>query len=134
GTGYRLVVQVIYDPAIVSYEDLLDVYWHSIDPRDQTGQFCDKGEQFTTVIFYATEEEEILAEKSKAATADDLGEAVATRILAATDFYPADAYQQDYRIKNPYRYRFSRANCRVDRVLHDIWGRKAWAESNDRFT
>src|SRR3546814_17434897 len=91
GTGHAEAVQVRYDPAKVGYAALLDTFWHNIDPFDAGGQFCDRGSSYRSVIFVATEEQKRLAEESKAKIAARFGRTVATAILSAGEFYPAEA-------------------------------------------
>jgi peptide-methionine (S)-S-oxide reductase len=122
GTGYKEVVEVVYDPAKVSYSQLLDVYWRNIDPLDGRGQFCDRGDQYTSAIFAASPEERAIAEKSKAAVAARFRQQVATEILPAVKFYPAEDYHQDYYRKNPVRYSFYRSTCGRDRRLRELNG------------
>jgi peptide-methionine (S)-S-oxide reductase len=124
GTGHREAVQVHYDPARVSYQQLLDAFWRNVDPVDARGQFCDKGEQYTAAIFVADAEQRRLAEASKRAIEQSgrLGQPVVTAILPAGPFYEAEAYHQSYYKKNPIRYRFYRANCGRDRRLKQVWG------------
>jgi peptide-methionine (S)-S-oxide reductase len=125
-TGHREAVQVRYDPARVSYMQLLDVYWRNVDPVDGRGQFCDRGEQYTPAIFVATDQERRLAEESKR-TLERSGRVrgkIATAILAAGPFYRAEEYHQSYYKKNPLRYRFYRATCGRDRRLRELWGER----------
>jgi peptide-methionine (S)-S-oxide reductase len=121
-TGHAESVQVAYEPAKVSYEKLLDVYWHNVDPLDGGGQFCDRGTQYRTAIFYQDEEQHRLAEESKKAVEAKLGKRVVTQIVPASEFYPAEEYHQNYYQKNPVRYRFYRYNCGRDRRLKELWG------------
>lgn len=124
GTGHLEAVQVHYDPARVSYAQLLDVFWRNVDPLDARGQFCDKGEQYTAAIFVATPAERTLAEASKQRVAErlaPLGRPVATRILPAAPFYAAEAYHQAYAHTNPVRYRFYRTTCGRDARLREVW-------------
>lgn len=97
-TGHREAVRVYYDPSRVSYQQLLDVYWHSIDPTDANGQFVDRGLSYTTAIFYETEEQQQAAEQSKQAIADSgkFTEPIVTMILPFTTFYEAESYHQDF--------------------------------------
>ncbi len=127
GTGHFESVQVEYDPSQVSYTELLKVYWHSIDPFDGAGQFCDKGSQYRSAIFVKNDEERALAEASEAAIAPEVGgrKAIKTQILAASPFYPAEEYHQDYYLKNPVRYKFYRWNCGRDQRLKEVWGDEA---------
>ncbi|MFV0349382.1 MAG: peptide-methionine (S)-S-oxide reductase MsrA [Halodesulfovibrio sp.] len=123
-TGHMEALQVTYDPAKVSYETLLDVFWKNIDPLDPYGQFCDKGEQYRSAIFYHTEEQRLAAEESKAAINDSgrFDKPVDTRIIKASTFWPAEEYHQDYYKKNPIRYKFYRHNCGRDQRLKKLWG------------
>lgn len=124
GTGHREAVQVIYDPARVSYARLLDVYWRNVDPVDATGQFCDKGEQYTSAIYVATPEERQLAETSKRALEQSgrLTKPVVTAIVPVAPFYRAEEYHQAYYKKNPIRYKYYRTSCGRDRRLAQLWG------------
>ena len=121
-TGHVEVVKVEYDPTKVSYEKLLDIFWKNIDPVDADGQFCDKGSQYRSAIFYGNEKEKELAEASKQQVAAKLGQTVATDILPAAEFYPAEDYHQDYYIKNPLKYKFYRYGCGRDARLEAVWG------------
>jgi peptide-methionine (S)-S-oxide reductase len=121
-TGHSEVVQVTYDPAKVTYEKLLEVFWRNIDPFDKNGQFCDKGDQYKAIIFYGNEQEKRLAEISKLAIATKFPDKyIATAINQALKFYPADGYHQDYYQKNPYKYKFYRFTCGRDRRLNEVW-------------
>ncbi len=127
GTGHAESVQIIYDPKRVTYSELLDTYWHNIDPTDRHGQFCDKGNQYRSAIFYHDEEQRVLAEQSKTALMDHKpfpGDVVTT-ISAASTFYPAEEYHQDYYKKNPLRYRYYRYGCGRDQRLEELWGEEA---------
>ena len=123
-TGHIEVVKVEYDPAKVSFEKLLDIFWANIDPLDPAGQFCDKGSQYRSAIFFGNEKEKDLAEASKKQIADKLRQAVATEILAAAEFYPAEDYHQDYYMKNPLKYKFYRYGCGRDARLETLRGAK----------
>jgi peptide-methionine (S)-S-oxide reductase len=123
-TGHLESVEVVYDPSIVSYEKLLDVFWHNIDPTDGGGQFCDRGSQYRSAIFYLNEEQKEAAEASKRAldASGQLPKPVVTEILPASQFYPAEAYHQDFYIHHAFRYKFYRRGCGRDRVLERLWG------------
>ncbi|HYG90955.1 MAG TPA: peptide-methionine (S)-S-oxide reductase MsrA [Azospirillum sp.] len=121
-TGHKEVVQVRYDPKKVSYANLLDVFWHNVDPLDAGGQFCDRGSQYGTAIFAATDEEKRLAEQSKDEVAQRLKKPLVTPILPAATFYPAEDYHQDYYKKNPLRYHYYRYACGRDKRLEQVWG------------
>ena len=122
GTGHRESVQIVYDPRRVSYAKLLDVFWHNIDPTDNTGQFCDKGSQYRSAIFYYDETQKRLAEESKQALQKRFKQ-IYTDILPASEFYAAEDYHQDYYKKNPIRYQFYRFNCGRDQRLAQVWGK-----------
>lgn len=117
-TGHVEALQILYDPQKITYEKLLSVFWHTIDPTDQEGQFADKGKQYRTKIFYHNEKQKHLAEESKKKL---LIEAVYTEILPAVKFYPAEEYHQEYYRKNPLRYHFYREGCGRDKRLKQIW-------------
>jgi peptide-methionine (S)-S-oxide reductase len=121
-TGHTEVVQVTYDPKKITYEKLLDVFWHNIDPLTANRQFCDAGSQYRTAIFYHDEAQKRLAEESKRALSKRFKEPIVTEITRAAEFYPAEDYHQDYYIKNPLRYNFYRYNCGRDRRLEELWG------------
>jgi peptide-methionine (S)-S-oxide reductase len=124
-TGHAESVEVTYDPTKISYQRLLDVYWHNVDPLNPNGQFCDYGNQYRTAIFYHDATQKRLAEESKAAIerSHHFKEPVVTQIVAATEFYPAEEYHQDYYKKNPVRYKFYRYNCGRDKRLAALWGK-----------
>jgi peptide-methionine (S)-S-oxide reductase len=128
-TGHTESVEVRYDPTKVSYEKLLDVFWRNIDPLAIDRQFCDAGTQYRTAIFYSSPEQQKLAEASKQAIGARFDEPIATQIVAAGRFYPAEKYHQDYYLKNPLRYKFYRTNCGRERRLEQLWG--APAKSSD---
>ena len=123
-TGHAEAVQVAYDPAKVSYEKLLDVFWHNVDPLDAGGQFCDRGSQYRSAIFVRDAEERRLAEASKESLEKSgrFHQPIATEITAASAFTPAEEYHQDYYRKNPVRYRFYRSSCGRDARLEERWG------------
>jgi peptide-methionine (S)-S-oxide reductase len=122
GTGHFEVVQVEYDPAVASYEELLDVFWHNVDPLDPIGQFCDKGSQYLSAIFVANDEERQLAEASLQEVAAELGEEIATQILPEQAFYPAEDYHQDFYQTNSGRYQLYKRGCGRVQRLEQVWG------------
>jgi peptide-methionine (S)-S-oxide reductase len=124
GTGHAEAVKIVYDPAKVSYQKLLDVFWHNVDPLVKDRQFCDHGHQYRTAIFYHGDEQRQLAEASKAAVQGRFKEPIVTEIVAAGPFYQAEDYHQDFYVKNPIRYKFYRYNCGRDTRLEELWGRK----------
>ena len=125
GTGHAESVQILYDPAKVSYEKILDLFWHNIDPTTPDRQFCDKGHQYRSAIFYHNETQRRLAEESKKMIekTKTFPEPIATEIVAASDFYPAEEYHQDFYKKNPFRYKFYKYNCGRAQRLHELWGK-----------
>ena len=124
GTGHAEAVQVIYDPERISYTELLDTYWHNIDPTSANGQFCDRGDPYRSEIFYHNEAQLQLAVSSRQALekSKPFREPVVTGISQATDFYPAEDYHQDYYQMNPVRYTFYRYGCGRDKRLEELWG------------
>lgn len=126
GTGHLEALQVTYDPTKVSYAQLLTVFWHSIDPTDAGGQFCDRGEPYQTAVFVHDDTQRRLAEESRAAAMKSLGTNIVTPIRTADDFYPAENYHQDYYRKNPLRYKLYRWNCGRDQRVRKLWGSKAY--------
>src|SRR5674476_1034613 len=123
GTGHAEAVQVVYDPAKVSYEKLLTYYWRHVDPTVKNAQFCDHGEQYRTAIFVNTDAERKLAEASKARAEAELKKPIYTQIAAAGEFYKAEDYHQDFYVKNPTKYKFYRWNCGRDQRLEQLWGK-----------
>ena len=126
-SGHIEAVQVRYDSSKISYAQLLEVFWPTIDPITANAQFCDKGPQYRSAIFYGNPQEQALAEASKAALerSGKLPGPVVTEILAATTFYPAEEYHQDYHNKNPIRYAYYRNGCGRDARLEQLWGEPA---------
>ncbi len=126
-TGHAEAVQVTYDPSKVTYEKLLDVFWHNIDPTVKDRQFCDIGSQYRSGIFVHDAEQRRLAEASKAGLerTKPFQGAIVTEITNAGAFYPAEEYHQDYYLKNPVRYRYYRAGCGRDARLKELWGDRA---------
>src|SRR5215475_15131616 len=124
GTGHTEAVKVVYDPAKVSYEKLLDVFWHNHDPLAKNAQFCDHGEQYRAGIFYHDDEQRRLAETSRQAVQKRFKEPIQTEISPAGAFYVAEDYHQDFYQKNPVRYKFYRYNCGRDKRLEQLWGKK----------
>nr|WP_116002723.1 peptide-methionine (S)-S-oxide reductase MsrA [Consotaella salsifontis] len=125
GTGHYESVEVTFDPSKVSYEQLLTAFWHSVDPVDAGGQFCDRGASYRTAIFAENDEQLKEAEASKKAIENELKQPVATTITKAGAFYPAEDYHQDYYEKNPLRYKYYRWNCGRDQRIKELWGDKA---------
>ncbi len=121
-TGFLEAVSVTYDPRLVSYQKLLDVFWSNVDPFDKDGQFCDKGSQYIAAIFYSSPEEEAKARASLKKIEAESKKKVATKIEQATTFYPAEDYHQDYYKKSEAHYKRYRKGCGRDDRLKDVWG------------
>jgi peptide-methionine (S)-S-oxide reductase len=121
-TGHAEAIQIVFDPKKISYEALLDVFWRNVDPTVKDGQFCDRGHQYRTAIFYHDEAQRRLAEQSKK-TLIESGRftEVFTEITEASTFYVAEDYHQDYYKKNPVRYKFYRYSCGRDKRLKELW-------------
>ena len=124
-TDYEEAVQVIYDPEVVSFETLVEVFWHNIDPFAVNRQFCDRVTQYRSVLFYRNAEQQAVAEASYATLDARFDEDIATTIEPATDFYAAEAYHQDFYRTNPDRYYSYRKGCGRDARLEAIWGEAA---------
>eukprot|EP00899_Mesostigma_viride_P000614 jgi/Mesvir1/10553/Mv21780-RA.1 len=131
-TGHAESVEVLYDPTKVTYEQLLDVYWHQVNPTTRDRQFCDYGHQYRTAIFYRGEEEKaaVLASLDKYKAMGVFRGNIVTEILPAGDFWPAEEYHQDYYKKNPQLYNFYRSKCGRDEYLESIWGDGAASKVN----
>ena len=129
GTGHAEAVQVHYDPAKISYPELLDIFWRHVDPTDAGGQFVDRGSQYRPAIFYHDEEQKRLAEASKQALEQSgtFDKPVVTEIVEFTRFYPAEDYHQDYYKKEVLRYKLYRQHSGRDQFLTKIWGDKGAA-------
>jgi peptide-methionine (S)-S-oxide reductase len=125
GTGHYEAVQVTYDPARVSYQQLARYFFRTVDPTDAGGQFCDRGESYRTAIFAANPAQRVAAEAALAGAAKELSKPLATPILPAAAFYPAEGYHQDYYKTNKLKYNFYRNRCGRDARLAEVWGRKA---------
>jgi peptide methionine sulfoxide reductase msrA/msrB len=137
--GHIEAIEIVYDPAKVSYAKLLDVFWRQIDPTDSGGQFVDRGHAYTSGIFYLDEEQHQQAEKSKHELAERkvFAKPLVTPIVPATRFYPAEEYHQDYYKKNPIRYHYYRNGSGRDQFLEKIWGKESraatkWSEAELR--
>jgi len=126
-TGHAEAVQVVYDPGKVSYEQLLDRFWHSIDPTTKDAQFCDHGSPYRTAIFTqdAAQAQAAKASLEALSKSKPFKEPIVTEIVPAGSFYPAEEYHQDYYKKNPIRYQYYRTACGRDARLKQIWGDKA---------
>lgn len=125
-TGHTEAVQIEYDPALISYEKLLEVFWRNIDPFTRNRQFCDVGSQYRTGIFYHNKEQEKLAKDSLQALEKSgrFSDPIVTEITRLENFYPAEEYHQDFYKKNPGHYKRYRTGCGRDRRLAEIWSDK----------
>ena len=124
-TGHAESVEVSYNPGRVSYQQLVDVFWHNVDPVTPNAQFCDHGNQYRAAIFYKTEEEKRLAETSKQVIEQSkrFREPIATLIERASTFYLAEEYHQDFYKKNPIRYKYYKFSCGRAQRLETLWGK-----------
>jgi len=124
-TGHVEVVEVVYDPAKVSYQQLLDAFWRNIDPSTKDRQFCDGGSQYRAAIFYhgAEQKQQAVASKHKIVSSKRFKQ-VHVDVQPAAEFYPAEGYHQDYYTKNPVRYKYYKASCGREQRLERVWGRK----------
>lgn len=124
-TGHAESVEVTYDPAKVTYQTLLDVFWRNVDPLTPNGQFCDHGNQYRSAIFYGTDDERRLAEESKAALerSKRFAQPIVTQVVKASTFYPAEEEHQDYYKKNPVRYKYYKFGCGRAQRLESLWGK-----------
>lgn len=123
-TGHTEAIQIVYDPNKISYTELLKVYWKNIDPVAVNRQFCDAGTQYRSGIYYLDKTQEAEAKRSLQELKNNkpFEETIATEVLPASTFYPAEDYHQDYYQKNPLRYKYYRYSCGRDQRLEDIWG------------
>lgn len=125
GTGHAEAVEVLYDPQKISYAELLKVFWRNIDPTTPNRQFCDKGSQHRSAIFYHNAEQQRLAEQSRREIeqSKSFSQPIVTEIVAAGEFYPAETYHQDFYQKNPIRFKLYKFACGRDQRLAELWGR-----------
>lgn len=121
-TGHTEAVHVTFDPSVVTYERLLEVFWHNVDPLDGGGQFCDRGHHYRTAIFPVDDAQRAAAEASKAAIQEQLGRPVATELENTDEFWIAEAYHQDFYQTNPAHYTRYRRGCGRDARLQEVWG------------
>lgn len=124
GTGHIEAVRVTYDPSKISYAELSARFMRTIDPLDAGGSFCDRGYQYRSAFFVANAEQRRIAQGTNAKAAQVLKRPVATLVLPAAAFTPAEEYHQDYYKKNPIRYQFYRSRCGRDARLAEVWGKK----------
>jgi peptide-methionine (S)-S-oxide reductase len=122
-SGYKEALKIEFDPEKISYAKLLDIFWHNIDLFDATGQFCDNGPSYTTVVFYKNTQQQKDAVESKAAIEQQMKQSLPTEIISATSFYEAEEYHQNYSFKNSINYKLYRIGCGRDSRLNYIWGK-----------
>ncbi|MFI5140072.1 MAG: peptide-methionine (R)-S-oxide reductase MsrB [Sphingobacteriales bacterium] len=122
--SYIEAVQITFDPSIITYARILDVFWRQINPTDSKGQFCDRGPEYRPAIFYENQEQKTIAAQSKTALGKSgkFKKPITTEIIPASAFYPAEEYHQDYYKKNPLRYKYYRYRCGRDQFLEKVWG------------
>ena len=123
--GHREVVKIEFDPARTSFDKLVDVFFRSVDPTDDGGQFCDRGHAYTTAIYVTDKAQKAAAEKAKAEAEVALGQRIVTPIEAAGTFWQAEGYHLDYYRKNPLRYKYYRSACGRDARIEELWGKAA---------
>ncbi|AVX04014.1 peptide-methionine (S)-S-oxide reductase [Maritalea myrionectae] len=126
GTGHYEVVEVVFDNDVVSYRELVDIFWRTVDPVDVGGQFCDRGNSYRTAVFTRTADQEAAARASKEQAEAALGQRILTPIIEDDRFYKAEEYHQDYYTKNPIRYNFYRLTCGRDKRVKELWGDQAY--------
>lgn len=123
-TGHAEAIQIVFNAKEISYTQLLDVFWKNIDPYALNRQFCDSGNQYRSGIYYRNAAQEKVARQSlkNLEKIKEVDNPVVTEIVAASKFYPAEDYHQNYYIKNPMRYKFYRYSCGRDKRLEELWG------------
>jgi len=124
-TGHHEAVRITYDPQVLGYEEVLAIFWRSIDPTDAGGQFCDRGEPYETGVFVLNETQRAIAERSKAEAEAALGRPIVTPVESAGPFWPAEDYHQDYHDKSAIAYKFYRWRCGRDQRIRELWGDQA---------
>jgi len=120
-TGYKETLKIDFDPKVISYKQLLDVFWHNVDPFDSNGQFCDHGSSYAPVIYYTNTKQQQAAQDYKIKLEESFKQKIPLPILAYTTFYPAEDYHQNYAIKNSVEYKLYRFGCGRDQRLKEIW-------------
>jgi len=124
-TGHIEVARIDYDPAKISYDEILDYFWRHIDPTDNGGQFCDRGAHYRPAVFYANDEEKAIVQRSldKLEKTKPFDAPIRVELIEAATFYPAEDYHQDYYKKNPIRYNYYRYACGRDARIEKLWGK-----------
>ena len=126
-TGHYEAVRIVYDPSKVSYRKLLSIYWRSVDPTDDGGQFCDRGHSYKTAVFVKNDKQRETAVATKKKAEEVLGKKIVTKVLKAGPFYKAEDYHQNYYKRNPVRYKVYRYRCGRDQRIKSLWGSEAHA-------
>ena len=123
GTGHIEVVEVIYDPKVINYSQILDYFWKHIDPTRDDGQFCDNGPSYRPAIFYTEAQKDLtIASKENIEKTKPFSDPIKVELIEASTFYAAEDYHQDYFKKNPIRYRYYRHGCGRDKRVEQLWG------------
>lgn len=132
-SGHLEAVQLRFNPQVISYSNLLDIFWQHVDPTDADGQFVDRGSQYRTAIFFHNDEQKALAESSRQALSrsDRFNKPIATQILPLEKFYTAEPHHQNYHKKNPVRYKFYRSNSGRDQFFKKVWPDNPRGNSGD---
>ncbi|MGJ8530297.1 peptide-methionine (S)-S-oxide reductase MsrA [Maritalea sp.] len=125
-TGHFEAVEIIYDPKVVAYSQLVEIFFRSVDPTDAGGQFCDRGDSYRTAIFPSNEKETKSAVDAKRLAATTLGKHIATVVQPAMTFFPAEDYHQDYYKKNSLKYNYYRFTCGRNKQVERVWGKEAY--------
>ena len=125
GTGHAEVVRVVYDPEVLSYDDVLTTFWHNVDPLDGGGQFCDRGDVYRPGVFPLSDAQKVAAVASAKAVGAQLGKEIKARVEPAATFWRAEEYHQDFHLKQPVHYQRYRRGCGRDARLKEIWGADA---------
>lgn len=131
GTGHFEAVEITYDPNVIAYSQLVDIFFRSVDPTDADGQFCDRGESYRTAIFANGDAELKVAAEAKRQASIELGAHVATIVQPAMPFYLAEDYHQDYYKKNSLKYNFYRFTCGRNKRVEQLWGKRAYQGIKD---
>jgi len=125
-SGHREVIKIVFDPQKISFEKILEIFWRNVDPFDKSGQFCDKGFQYSSAIYFTNEPQQTISELSKNKLGKQFpNQQIETKIEKASEFYPAEDYHQSYYTKNPVRYKYYRYSCGRDKRLTEIYGKSA---------
>lgn len=124
--GHREAVKITYDDSKVSYDQLLNIFWRTVDPTDDGGQFCDRGYAYSTAVYALDGDQLSLAQASKIQAAADLNQPIATEIAMSSFWTDSEGYHQDYYKKNPVRYKYYRYRCGRDQRVKQLWGEQAY--------